>query len=255
MCKLELLILTALMFAVSGCDSSRKSTTKSETKVTTSQISKNGTHNRVTRTQVQRQAVEMLAHRNRRSHYSEMYRKLPANLSINGTMTIRQEMQPYNVGDIHSNPYEETQLDLLPIWQRESVAKIRAKRQQIYEEGRRDAASIRSGTPEERRAWTLQWREKVKSQLDQLKKEEAISLRSQATVTKEMSFNLLNRLNEADPVLGESDLPIIESLLPSADEFNKNRDLKIDDEIAKLLEAHKILSEQFPQSVNSNGLH
>jgi hypothetical protein len=176
--------------------------------------------------------------------------------SIKGSVSIRPS-ETFGQSQKHLLSPGETPLELLPIWQREAVSRIRTQRQDIYDSGTKEAESIRTASPMEKREWTEKWNAKVRESLRELRKREFAALRQPSTLkpTQDTILDLIERLNGGNPELGESDLPTIEFLLPPASELEVNSDQRLDDQVVRLLEAHQILADEFPQSVGIHARH
>jgi hypothetical protein len=125
-------------------------------------------------------------------------------------------------------------LPSLPVWKRKEAYDIRLERQTIFMAGDQEAESVRGLGAAERRAWTNAWQDKHREKLKELNRRE---------------HELLQR---GQPPIRESDLVIIESLLPDDETLNDSRSV-LNEETLRLLEAHRMLAERFPQSA-SRGL-
>lgn len=191
----------------------------------------------------------------RQSDYSAIHRGRADFVAIKGVAQIEREERTQD--QIHQSAHtrqrgrHEVPLASLPIWQREKVRVVREQRHAIYDQGVKEAAAVRGESPEKRREWTRKWRERTKDKIERLRREEAAAQRIQAASqpTQEVRNDLLGRLNETNPKLREADLPVIEYLLPPARELATKPAGEWDDDTRKLLEAHRLLAESFPQSV------
>jgi hypothetical protein len=145
-------------------------------------------------------------------------------------------------------------LPSLPVWKRKEAYDIRLERQTIFMAGDQEAESVRGLGAAERRAWTNAWQDKHREKLKELnRREHELLQRGQPPAPgRDQILGLLDRLREPEPPIRESDLVIIESLLPDDETLNDSRSV-LNEETLRLLEAHRMLAERFPQSA-SRGL-
>lgn len=142
---------------------------------------------------------------------------------------------------------------ILPYWKRELLKEVEAEKRELLAHGKSELAEVVGKSTYYKRL--QEWNAKHGSEFMRLdaQREEIIRRRFPDPVPPEVTRELLNRLGEVDPVVGERDIVALESLIPSDGDL-ANPVFYNNLSVQRLIELHAALAGVFPYSVSRKGL-
>jgi len=145
-------------------------------------------------------------------------------------------------------------LNSLPVWQREKVKEVRVQLYKIYNDADQEAITLKDLSAHEQNQWMKEWNKQHRQELRALKAQErdALRPRNAPKPTKEEITQFQQKMLLAEPVFEETDILIIEEILPSAEVLYSINNMS--ESFQSLILTHQVLSGHFPQSVSRKNL-